>query len=81
MTRCYSHMVLLCDVSPSRYGFGLPLARLYARYFGGNIHIQSMYGVGTDVYVNLNHLGNVKEGLDVRSTGDPFTGNYVPARP
>eukprot|EP00927_Polykrikos_kofoidii_P079756 TRINITY_DN7657_c0_g2_i1.p2 TRINITY_DN7657_c0_g2~~TRINITY_DN7657_c0_g2_i1.p2 ORF type:complete len:398 (+),score=67.53 TRINITY_DN7657_c0_g2_i1:39-1196(+) len=43
------------------YGFGLPLSRVYAQYFGGDIHIQSMYGYGTDVYLNLNHLGNMAE--------------------
>ncbi|CAD7932107.1 unnamed protein product [Amoebophrya sp. A25] len=43
------------------YGFGLPLARLYARYFGGDIHLQSMFGFGTDAYISLNHLGNVRE--------------------
>ena len=40
------------------------------RYFGGNIHFQSMYGYGTDVYINLNHLGNVQEGLDLASIED-----------
>jgi hypothetical protein len=30
---------------------------LYARYFGGDLHLQSMPGHGTNVYVNLNHLG------------------------
>ncbi|KAF4686969.1 hypothetical protein FOZ60_004641 [Perkinsus olseni] len=43
------------------YGFGLPLSRLYAKYFGGDLHVQSLYGYGTDVYVNLNHLGNKRE--------------------
>jgi len=41
------------------YGFGLPLSRVYARYFGGDIHVQSMHGYGTDVYLNINHLGNM----------------------
>ena len=36
---------------------GLPHCRLYARYFGGDVHIQSMPGHGTSVYINLNHLG------------------------
>jgi len=54
------------------YGFGLPLSKLYARYFGGNIHFQSMYGYGTDVYVHLNHLGNVKEGLNWSSVEEVF---------
>jgi len=38
------------------YGFGLPLSRLYAQFFGGDIHIQSLYGHGTDCYICLNHL-------------------------
>ncbi|CAE8684535.1 unnamed protein product [Polarella glacialis] len=43
------------------YGFGLPLSRVYAQYFGGDIHVQSMRGYGTDVYLNINHLGDVLE--------------------
>ncbi|GAA5874896.1 hypothetical protein JCM3774_006562 [Rhodotorula dairenensis] len=31
-------------------GFGLPLARIYAGYFGGSLDLVSMYGWGTDVY-------------------------------
>jgi len=38
------------------YGFGLPLSRLYAQFFGGDIHMQSLYGHGTDCYICLNHL-------------------------
>lgn len=34
-------------------GYGLPLSRAYAEYFGGSIAIQSMYGWGTDVYLSL----------------------------
>lgn len=41
------------------YGFGLPLSRVYARYFGGDIHVESMDGYGTDVYLNFNHLGDM----------------------
>mmetsp|Transcript_2523 Transcript_2523/g.8445 ORF Transcript_2523/g.8445 Transcript_2523/m.8445 type:complete len:383 (+) Transcript_2523:62-1210(+) len=43
------------------YGFGLPLSRVYAQYFGGDIIVQSMHGYGTDVYLNINHLGDVSE--------------------
>lgn len=45
----------------SGYGFGLPLSRVYAQYFGGDLHVQSMHGYGTDVYLNINHLGDVHE--------------------
>ena len=34
-------------------GYGLPLGRAYAEYFGGGIAVQSMYGWGTDVYLTL----------------------------
>ncbi|PHJ20322.1 atpase histidine kinase dna gyrase b hsp90 domain-containing protein [Cystoisospora suis] len=45
------------------YGFGLPLARAFARYFGGDIHVQSHFGIGTDVYITLNHIGDQEEAL------------------
>lgn len=34
-------------------GYGLPMARLYARYFGGNLELVNMHGMsgGTDAYV------------------------------
>ncbi|GAA5839510.1 hypothetical protein JCM11251_002744 [Rhodosporidiobolus azoricus] len=34
-------------------GFGLPLSRIYAQYFGGSLDLVSMYGWGTDVYLVL----------------------------
>jgi pyruvate dehydrogenase kinase 2/3/4 len=45
------------------YGYGLPVSRLYARYFGGDLQIISMEGYGTDAYLHLNRLGNVQEPL------------------
>lgn len=54
------------DESPSvvaGYGYGLPLARLYARYFGGDLQIISMENYGTDAYLHLNRLGNSSEPL------------------
>ena len=38
-------------------GYGLPIARNYARYFGGELIIMSMEGYGTDGYVYLPRLG------------------------
>eukprot|EP00242_Pyramimonas_sp_CCMP2087_P014080 CAMPEP_0198213292 /NCGR_PEP_ID=MMETSP1445-20131203/28784_1 /TAXON_ID=36898 /ORGANISM="Pyramimonas sp., Strain CCMP2087" /LENGTH=386 /DNA_ID=CAMNT_0043887917 /DNA_START=397 /DNA_END=1557 /DNA_ORIENTATION=- len=45
------------------YGYGLPLSRLYARYFGGDLQIISMEGYGTDAYLHISRLGNVQEPL------------------
>ncbi|KXZ44832.1 hypothetical protein GPECTOR_61g785 [Gonium pectorale] len=45
------------------YGCGLPLSRLYARYFGGDLQIISMEGYGTDAYLHLARLGNDEEPL------------------
>ncbi|TDZ53152.1 [3-methyl-2-oxobutanoate dehydrogenase [lipoamide]] kinase [Colletotrichum trifolii] len=41
-------------------GYGLPLSRAYAEYFGGGIAVQSLYGWGTDVYLRLNGVGKIK---------------------
>ena len=38
-------------------GYGLPLGRAYAEYFGGGIAIQSLWGWGTDVYLSLKGVG------------------------
>ncbi|OCL11389.1 mitochondrial pyruvate dehydrogenase kinase-like protein [Glonium stellatum] len=40
-------------------GYGLPLGRAYAEYFGGGIAVQSMWGWGTDVYLSLRGVGKV----------------------
>ena len=40
-------------------GYGLPLGRAYAEYFGGGIKVQSLWGWGTDVYLMLRGLGGL----------------------
>jgi len=44
-------------------GYGLPISRSYARYFGGEVSIMSMEGYGTDAFVYLTRLGNSREPL------------------
>ncbi|KAL1745455.1 hypothetical protein HDZ31DRAFT_63115 [Schizophyllum fasciatum] len=40
----------------SGLGYGLPLARLYANYFGGSLELVSLEGWGCDVFVKLRCL-------------------------
>jgi len=39
-------------------GYGLPISRNYARYFGGDLVIMSMEGYGTDSFIYLPRLGD-----------------------
>ena len=41
-------------------GYGLPISRNYARYFGGDLNIMSMEGYGTDSFIYLPRLGNTE---------------------
>jgi len=52
-------------------GFGLPLARIYARYFGGEITVKSMEGYGVDAYLYLPVLGVACENLPQRVIRSP----------
>ena len=59
------------------YGYGLPISRLYARYFGGDLQIISMEGYGTDAYLHLNRLGNVQvRGWQGRDAGPGGIGEH-----
>ena len=40
-------------------GYGLPLGRAYAEYFGGGIAVQSLWGWGTDCYLTLRGVGRI----------------------
>lgn len=41
-------------------GYGLPLSRAYAEYFGGGVAVQSLHGWGTDVYLRLKGVGRIQ---------------------
>lgn len=45
------------------FGYGLPISRLYAQYFGGDLKLISMEGYGTDVYIHFNRLSSSSEPL------------------
>mmetsp|Transcript_18072 Transcript_18072/g.46329 ORF Transcript_18072/g.46329 Transcript_18072/m.46329 type:complete len:303 (-) Transcript_18072:168-1076(-) len=51
------------DTPLAGLGYGLPISRGYARYFGGDLNIMSMEGFGTDAFLHLPRLGNRTEPL------------------
>jgi len=44
--------------SDGTIGLGLPLSRIYAKYFGGKLHLTPMEGYGTDCYMKLQRLAH-----------------------
>jgi Mitochondrial branched-chain alpha-ketoacid dehydrogenase kinase./Histidine kinase-, DNA gyrase B-, and HSP90-like ATPase. len=44
-------------------GYGLPISKSYAKYFGGDVSLQSMEGYGSDAYIHLRRLGDSLEPL------------------
>ncbi|NXT95310.1 BCKD dehydrogenase, partial [Anhinga rufa] len=47
------------------FGFGLPTSRAYAEYLGGSLCLQSLQGVGTDVYLRLRHIDGKGESFRI----------------
>jgi pyruvate dehydrogenase kinase 2/3/4 len=47
------------------YGHGVGLARIYSRYFGGDLRVASAKRLGTDVYIYINRLGDTNENICV----------------
>ncbi|MBA0848876.1 hypothetical protein Goshw_008252 [Gossypium schwendimanii] len=47
-------------VTMAGYGYGLPISRLYARYFGGDLQIISMEGYGECSLLWFDHLNSCK---------------------
>ncbi|KAJ7849115.1 atypical/PDHK/BCKDK protein kinase [Mycena olivaceomarginata] len=42
-------------------GYGLPMSKLYAQYFGGSLDLMSLEGWGSDVFLKLRCLNEVEE--------------------
>jgi pyruvate dehydrogenase kinase 2/3/4 len=69
------------DISGARIrGFGLPLSRIYARYFGGELTLKSTEGFGLDAYLHLPRLGtNCCENLPLRVRDSPGERDSTPS--
>ena len=59
-------------------GFGLALARIYARYFGGELTLKSMEGYGLDAYLHIPRLGDSCENLPLRVRSSPGERDSMP---
>jgi len=60
IARCFLYQYTTKPSIPNNnlLGYGLPLARLYARYFDGDLRLTSYQGYGTDVYIYIRALAS-----------------------
>lgn len=47
------------------YGFGLPACKAYTEYLGGRLTLETMQGIGTDVYIRLRHIDGKMESFRI----------------
>lgn len=47
------------------YGFGLPACKAYVEYLGGQLTLETMQGIGTDVYIRLRHIDGKMESFRI----------------
>jgi len=52
--------------SLAKLGYGLPVARCYARFFGGELELYSIEGHGLDAFVHLKLAAHVMEPFDAK---------------
>jgi hypothetical protein len=46
-------------------GFGLPISRIYARYFGGSLEIKNIPGYGCDVFLRIPNISVFSNKLEI----------------
>ena len=47
------------------YGFGIPMCKALTEYLGGSLTVESMQGIGTDVYIRLRHIDGRRESFRI----------------
>ncbi|GCB83033.1 hypothetical protein scyTo_0023525, partial [Scyliorhinus torazame] len=47
------------------FGFGLPTSHAYSEYLGGSLVVQSLQGIGTDIYLRLRHIDGKEESFRI----------------
>jgi [3-methyl-2-oxobutanoate dehydrogenase (acetyl-transferring)] kinase len=47
------------------YGFGLPACRAYVEYLGGTLTMETLQGIGTDIYIRLRHIDGKTESFRI----------------
>ncbi|EWM23051.1 mitochondrial pyruvate dehydrogenase kinase [Nannochloropsis gaditana] len=60
------------------HGMGLPLSRIYARYFGGDLEVKSLEGFGMDSYLHLCKLGDKCEDIGLQVMRSPAGRDSTP---
>lgn len=53
-----------------RLGMGLPMSKIYAEYWAGNLELHSLEGYGCDAFLQISRLGNKNEVLTTRASMD-----------
>ncbi|CAF1133929.1 unnamed protein product, partial [Didymodactylos carnosus] len=56
----FDELILRGSSKMSGYGFGVPTSRAYCEYFSGSLSIETMFGIGTDIYIRLGLLTSEK---------------------
>eukprot|EP00842_Homolaphlyctis_polyrhiza_P004224 jgi/Hompol1/4802/HPOL_001273-RA len=46
-------------------GFGLPMSRIYAKYFGGALDLRTVHGHGTDVFVRFPNISQIESTMNI----------------
>ena len=53
-----------------RLGMGLPMSRVYAEYWAGQLELHNLEGYGVDAFLQISKLGNKNEQLSTRASMD-----------